>query len=55
MDTAPHIAKIHAVVNKIWPLGNQSIRIEVFEVDLTAVKVIIKDVSTHARILHRGM
>ncbi|KAL0742650.1 hypothetical protein Bca4012_084163 [Brassica carinata] len=35
MDTAPHVAKIHTIVNKIWPLGNQSIRIEVFEVDST--------------------
>lgn len=26
MDTAPHVAKIHVIVNKIWPLGNQSIK-----------------------------
>lgn len=23
LDTAPHVAKIHAIVNRIWPLGNQ--------------------------------
>lgn len=55
MDTAPHVAKIHAIVNKIWPLGNQSIRIEVFEVDSTTVKFRIKDANIRARTLRRGM
>lgn len=55
MDTAPHVAKIHAIVNKIWPLGNQLIKIEVFEVDKTTVKFRIKDANTRARILRRGM
>lgn len=55
MDTAPHVAKIHAIVNKIWPLGNQAIRFEVFEVDKTTVKFWIKDANTRARILRRGM
>lgn len=55
MDTAPHVAKIHAIVNKIWSLGNHAIRIEVFEVDKTTVKFRIKDASTRARILRRGM
>lgn len=46
MDTAPHVAKIHTIVNKIWPLGNQAIRIEVFGVDKTTVKFRIKDANT---------
>lgn len=55
MDTAPHVAKIHAIVNKIWPSGNQAIRIEVFEVDKTTFKFRIKDANTRARTLRRGM
>lgn len=55
MDTAPHVAKIHMIVNKIWPLGNQSIKIEVYEVDSTTFKFRIKDANTRARILRRGM
>lgn len=55
MDTAPHVAKIHVIVNKIWPLGNQSIKIEVYEVDSATVKFRIKDANTRARILRRGM
>lgn len=47
------MAKIHAIVNKIWPLGNHLIRIEVFEVDSTTVKFRIKDANTCARILRR--
>ncbi|KAL0694585.1 hypothetical protein Bca4012_061765 [Brassica carinata] len=50
-----HIAKIHAIVNKIWPLGNESIRIEVFEVDSITVKFRIKDKNTRNRIVKRGM
>ncbi|KAL0802322.1 hypothetical protein Bca101_057498 [Brassica carinata] len=55
LSTAPHIAKIHAIVNKIWPLGNESIRIEVFEVDSITVKFRIKDKNTRNRIVKRGM
>lgn len=55
MDIAPHVAKIHAIVNRIWPLGNQLIKIDVFEVDKTSVKFRIKDANTRARILRRGM
>lgn len=55
MDTAPHVGKIHAIVNKIWPLGNQSIKIEVYEVDSATVKFRIKDANTRTRILRRGM
>lgn len=32
LDTAPHVAKIHIFVNKIWPLGDKNDRIDVFAV-----------------------
>lgn len=33
LDPAPHVAKIHIIVNKIWPLGNKKIKIDVFAVN----------------------
>ncbi|XP_013650395.3 uncharacterized protein LOC106354899 [Brassica napus] len=52
---APHVAKIHVIVNKIWPLGNQSIKIDVFPVNEVTVKFRIKDLATRKRVLRRGM
>lgn len=31
LDKAPHVARIHFIVNKIWPLGDKSIRIDVYK------------------------
>ena len=52
---APHVARIHVIVNKIWPLGNQSIKIDVFPVNEVTVKFRVKDLATRKRILRRGM
>lgn len=42
-STAPHVAKIHVIVNKIWPLGDKTVRIYVFENSATSVKFRIRD------------
>lgn len=52
---APHVAKIHVIVNKIWTLGDKSVKIDVFENSSTSVKFRIRDASTRLRILRRGM
>lgn len=33
LDHAPHVARIHIIVYKIWPLGNKNIKIDVFAVN----------------------
>ncbi|KAL0792916.1 hypothetical protein Bca101_064293 [Brassica carinata] len=38
LDNAPHIAKIHAIVNKIWTPNDKERKIEVFEVNPTMMK-----------------
>ncbi|KAF8086186.1 hypothetical protein N665_0632s0006 [Sinapis alba] len=55
LDKAPHVARIHYIVNKIWPLGDKSIKIDVFEVNETTVKFRIKNADTRKRVLRRGM
>lgn len=55
LDPAPHVAKIHIIVNKIWPLGNKNIKIDVFAVNEKVVKFWITDQQTRSRILRRGV
>lgn len=55
LDAAPHVAKVHVIVNKIWTLGDKSIRIDAFPVKETTIKFRIRDSSVRARILRRGM
>lgn len=53
--TAPHVAKIHVIVNKIWSLGDKSVRIDVFEVNQSTVKFRIRELEIRERVLRRGM
>lgn len=55
LDTTPHIAKVHAIVNKIWNLNDKTQRIEVFEVNATSMKFRIMNQADRNRILRRGM
>ena len=52
---APFVGGIHALVNRIWTLGDSSVRIDVFVMDQTTVRFRIKDVRTRNRVLRRGM
>lgn len=53
--TAPHVAKIHVIVNKIWSLGDKTVNTDVFEVHEKTVKFRIKESAIREKILRRGM
>ena len=55
LDTAPHIAKVHVIVNKIWNLNDKTQRIDVYEVNETSMKFKIPNQADRNRILRRGM
>lgn len=55
LDKAPHIAKIHSIVNKIWTLNDKAQKIEVYEVNDTTMKFRILNQMDKNRILRRGM
>lgn len=55
LDTTSHLARIHAVVNKIWREGGKGQQVEVFAVDSTTMKFRVSDPSMRARIVRRGM
>lgn len=48
LDTAPHIARIHAVVNKIWRDGGRGQAVEVYEIDSTTMKFRVRDAAMRA-------
>jgi len=52
---APHVGKIHMIVNKIWRLGDKSTLIDVFVVNDTTVKFRVRNEAMRRRILNRGM
>ncbi|XP_010413079.1 PREDICTED: uncharacterized protein LOC104699473 [Camelina sativa] len=51
----PFVGGIHALVNKIWTLGDKTIKIDVFVVDNTTVRFRIRDERMRSRVLKRGM
>ncbi|KAL0697987.1 hypothetical protein Bca4012_054109 [Brassica carinata] len=54
LDKAPHIGKVHAIVNKIWT-SDKSHMVEVYEIDSTTMKFRILDSAMRGRVLRRGM
>lgn len=55
MNFKRHVAKIHVIVNKIWSLGDKSVKVDIFVVNDKMVKFRIRDSSTRSRVLRRGM
>lgn len=55
LDIAPHIGKVHAIVNKIWTLNDRTQKVEVFEVNETMMKFRILNNADKNRVLRRGM
>lgn len=53
--SAPHVEKIHVIVNKIWTHGDKNLKIDVLEVNQNMVKFRTKEKATRERILRHGM
>lgn len=55
LETAPHIAKVHMIVNKIWAFGETNQKIEVYEMDETTMRIRITNEKIRNKIVRRGM
>lgn len=55
LDLAPHVAKVHMVLNKIWKYGDESTRVEVYEVNVTTMRFRVSSSKAREKILRRGM
>ncbi|KAF8114102.1 hypothetical protein N665_0042s0024 [Sinapis alba] len=52
---APHIAKVHAIVNMIWALSDKAQMIDVYEINSTTMKFKVSSPVTRNRIIRRAM
>lgn len=55
LDLSPHVAKVYMVLNKIWKYGDDSAKVEVFEVNATTMRFRVPNPKTREKILKRGM
>ena len=55
LDKAPDIAKVHAIVNKIWALSYKSQMIDVHVINSTTMKFKVSNPIIRNRILRRSM
>lgn len=55
LDLAPHVAKVHMVLNKIWQYGDPSTKVEVYEVNPTTMRFKVSSQRAREKILRRGM
>lgn len=55
LDLAPHVAKVHMVLNKIWKYGDESTTVEVYEVNATTMRFRVSSSKAREKILRRGM
>lgn len=55
LDKAPHIGKVHAIVNKIWALSDKSQMIDVYVINSTTMKFRVSNPVTRNRIVRRAM
>ncbi|KAF8100695.1 hypothetical protein N665_0218s0033 [Sinapis alba] len=55
LSTAPHISKVHVIVNKIWNQSNSQDHIDVYEVNPTVMRFRVRSPQACQRTLRRGM
>lgn len=55
LEKAPHIAKVHAIVNKIWALSDKAQMIDVYQINSTTMKFKVSNPITRNRIIKRAM
>lgn len=55
LDQAPHVAKVHMVLNKIWKYGDETAKVEVYEVNPTTMRFKVPNPKTREKIIRRGM
>lgn len=55
LDLAPHIAKVHKALNKIWKYGDESTKVDVYEVNATTMRFKVSNPKAREKIIRRGM
>ncbi|KAF8109181.1 hypothetical protein N665_0101s0011 [Sinapis alba] len=55
LETAPHVAKVHVILNKIWAFGDKDQKLDVYEMDSTTMRIRIPNAAVREKFIGRGM
>lgn len=55
LEKAPHVAKVHVILNKIWTFGDKLQKVDVYEMDEVTMRIRIPDQAIREKIVRRGM
>ncbi|KAF8064721.1 hypothetical protein N665_1171s0002 [Sinapis alba] len=55
LETAPHIAKVHMILNKIWLFGDKLQKIDVYPVDAVTMRIRVPSAIVREKIIRRGV
>ena len=55
LETAPHVAKVHMIVNKIWAFGEKNQKLDVYEMDANTMRIRIANEKIRGKVVRRGM
>ncbi|XP_056857255.1 uncharacterized protein LOC108820185 [Raphanus sativus] len=55
LDLAPHVAKVHMVLNNIWKYGDSTTKVEVYEVNPTTMRFKVSSQRAREKIFRCGM
>ena len=55
LETAPHVAKVHMIVNKIWAYGERNQKLDVYVIGDHTMRIRIPNEKTRKKVVGRGM
>lgn len=55
METAPHVAKVHDILNKIWAFGDKLQKKVVYEMDEVTMKIRVPNEAIREKVIRRGI
>lgn len=55
LEKAPHVAKVHMILNKIWMFGDKSMKIDVYGMDEVTMRIRVPSEAVREKVVRRGM
>lgn len=55
LEKAPHVAKVHMILNKIWAFGDKTQKLDVYEMDEMTMRIRITNEKVRSKVVRRGM
>lgn len=55
LETAPHITKVHMILNKIWTFGDKMQKFDMYKIDAKTMRIRITSAMIREKVVRRGM